>query len=164
MRHHTLARVALHSLAFAAAPAVARAELVAQNQTPLGSGTRIMGPAQTGAWADGFADLGVPWLDGTGRLLYAFGDSYSSIVQVNCPGGPQPGVDWRRGGSLGFVDAPSAANVLIDGMLTDAPNHAGSMLEVTSDVPISLIPTGGASLGGFDFVHAQALSSWSCPR
>jgi hypothetical protein len=111
-------------------------------------------------WTVAGTDLGIPWDDGTGRLLIAFGDTVSNPSGAG--GGPGGG-DWRRGGTLATSsDFWPYDGVAFSSMVTDTPGHATNAITPASSpgVDYNCIPTAGASIDGIDFLHFFSVESW----
>jgi hypothetical protein len=147
-------------IALSAAPEIAGADIV-----PYSCPTRIARETGAGSvsatdtqWAVAGTDLGIPWDDGTGRLLIAFGDTFSLAGS----GGPGGG-DWRRGGTLATSsDFWPYDGVSFSSMVTDAPGHATAAITPasTQGVDYNCIPTAGASIDGIDFLHFFSVEQW----
>ena len=101
----------------------------------------------------GGTDLGIPWNDGTGRTLIAFGDSNSHLR-----GAPVYGAidDWRRG-TFGW-QAIGDTNTL-QGMYLQSAHEKGLMFEghlYPNEPPpaeTNDLPTAGVSINGWDVAH-----------
>ncbi|HEY2514859.1 MAG TPA: DUF4185 domain-containing protein [Polyangiaceae bacterium] len=142
--------------------ATAHADVVPQGLA--GKAIPETGPASSSAtnlnWQVGGTDLGIPWFDTSGRLLLAFGDTWTGSFT----NGPTPDTHqdstWRRGGTLAISnDRNPADGISFTSMLSDAPGHAEPML-VPFDAEFTAIPTAGASLDGYDFVHFMSIAGW----
>lgn len=108
-------------------------------------------------------DLGIPWDDGRGGVLVAFGDTYGAGWGGNGAGPPH--ADWRCN-----VLGRSSATDLSDGMalddfVEDAPGHAAQILE-RDPLPgreETVIPTAGIALGGRNYLHYMSVQRWGLP-
>jgi hypothetical protein len=100
-------------------------------------------------------DLGIPWSDGQGHVLVAFGDSF------NVPGNGGPVIqDWRRG-TLAWTPDGST----IDGFLFSTLNGWNGAEMMVAPEPGSpdtgALPTAGFTYGGTDYVHFMAMNVFS---
>lgn len=111
-------------------------------------------------------DVGLMWEDSQGRIFTAFGDSYGS--GWTGPGGPgdpfAPGMDWRCNALAISTDRTLGDGMRLDSMITDSPGHAKQVLpckkEEEPQGEHTVIPTGGVSIGGRDYLAYMSVRQW----
>ncbi len=98
------------------------------------------------------ADLGIPWDDGTGRLLIAYGDTN----EVNGGGSTD--------GTLAMVtDFNPNGGLVFSGMVTGGNTSSGpAIAAIAPSFENHCIPTAGTSIDGADFIHFMSLASFAC--
>ncbi len=108
-----------------------------------------------GTYQVGGTDLGIPWRDGSGNILIAFGDTFGG-ASVGAAG-------WRRGTLARTTDG-----FTINGMLWEAGSRTNPVEAEQAIAPALLptsdtgaLPTAGFSFGGSDYEHFMAINSFS---
>jgi hypothetical protein len=109
-------------------------------------------------------DLGIPWDDGAGGVLVAFGDTYGEGWRG--PGAGVRGADHRRNVLARCASAPHPRDGLIlDEVIEDAPGHAAEILPADGRYRIesTVIPTAGIAVDGVQYLHYMSVRRWGRP-
>ncbi len=106
-------------------------------------------------------DLGILWVAGDGRVMVAFGDTYGH--KWGGAGGGPPGADWRSNTLAVSTDADPAHGLVMT-MIHDKAKHAGELVSSPKDDrEVTLIPTGGVSVGSRQYVRFMSVHHWGRP-
>lgn len=100
-------------------------------------------------------DLGIPWDNGDGQVLIAFGDTMG-----DCVGDAQ----WRSNVLLRSSDRTLADGMRIDDAPMEAPGLAKSILP-RSGLPgeRTVIPTAGIAVNGIQYLRYMSVVDWGAP-
>ena len=100
-------------------------------------------------------DLGIPWDNGAGQTLVAFGDTMG-----NCLGNAQ----WRSNVLFRSADGNLADGMNLDSAPMERPGMARSVLP-RSGMPgeRTVIPTAGVSVGGKQYMRYMSVVDWGTP-
>lgn len=108
-------------------------------------------------------DLGIPWDDGRGGVLVAFGDTYG-------PGwggsGAGPGhADWRFNVIARSTNTDLDEGLVLDSVVEREDGSAGQVLVADRGGRLehTVIPTSGVAVNGRNFLHYMSVRAWGTP-
>ena len=107
-------------------------------------------------------DLGIMWDDGDGHTMVAYGDSYGAGFQPAPGGGPASNDDHlcntlARSGT----SASSLSRTMSLSFVTGSSGSAQNMIPCATDSSAaSIIPTGGISVNGKNYLDVMAVQDW----
>lgn len=119
-------------------------------------------PEPTGPrWAVDGTDLGIMWDDGAGGVLAAFGDTFNPRQ----PEGGGGGGDWRSNVIARTATRDLSGGLPWDWFAVDRPGHAREILRSRKidRVEKTVIPTGGCSVGGRQYLAYMSVREWGEP-
>jgi Domain of unknown function (DUF4185) len=108
-------------------------------------------------------DLGIPWDNGQGEVLVAFGDSYGDRWGGH---GAGPGdADWRCNILAVSTTTDLAGGLALDALVTRPDGMAEQFLarDGTARKESTVIPTSGITAAGVDYVHYMSVRDWGRP-
>lgn len=108
-------------------------------------------------------DLGIPWDNGQGEVLVAFGDSYGARWAGH--GTPKDGADWRCNVLTVSTTTDLAGGLALDPLVTRPDGTADQFLprDPAARKENTVIPTTGINAGGVDYVHYMSVRDWGRP-
>ncbi|HEX3647113.1 MAG TPA: DUF4185 domain-containing protein [Pseudonocardiaceae bacterium] len=108
-------------------------------------------------------DLGIPWDNGQGEVLVAFGDTYGA--RWGGHGSDQADADWRCNVLTVSTTTDLARGMALDAVVTRPDGTADQFLprDPGARKENTVIPTGGITAAGVDYVHYMSVRDWGKP-
>jgi D-arabinan endo alpha-(1,5)-arabinofuranosidase len=108
-------------------------------------------------------DLGIPWDNGRGEILVAFGDTYGT--RWGGHGSGPADADWRCNVLAVSTTADLAGGMALDALVTRPDGTAEQFLprDRAARRENTVIPTSGITAAGVDYVHYMSVRDWGRP-
>lgn len=108
-------------------------------------------------------DLGIPWDNGQGEVLVAFGDTYGARWGGHGTGSDD--ADWRCNVLAVSTTTDLAGGLALDALVTRPDGTAAQFLprDRAARRENTVIPTSGITAAGVDYVHYMSVRDWGRP-
>ncbi|MGH3437881.1 MAG: DUF4185 domain-containing protein, partial [Sciscionella sp.] len=107
-------------------------------------------------------DLGIPWDNGRGEVLIAFGDTYGEGWGGD-GAGPQA-ADWRWNVLARSTTGDLSGGIVLDDVVRRQDGLAAQILPHDDKVTEhTVIPTSGIAIGGRNYLHYMSIRQWGVP-